>query len=164
MAKFKWEGMDEFERKLSRLGDRAPEYTRKAVYTAAGIVADEIKAGIRGLKITSEKQALANARKGVKSYVTPEQKAGLEASFGVAAFRDDQGYINTKLGFDGYNSVKTKAWPKGQPNAMIARSCERGSTALVRQPFISPAVKRAQKRAETAMEQVLDEEINKIMN
>lgn len=164
MAKFTWKGMEDYERRLSRLGDKSGEAARRAVYAAAGLVAGEIAAGIRGLRITPEKQALANARKGEPSYVTPEQKAGLAESFGIAAFRDDQGFVNTKLGFDGYNSVKTKKYPKGQPNAMIARSCERGSTGMIAQPFINKAVSRAKKKAETVMEQVLDEEIKKIMD
>ena len=164
MAKFKWNGMEEYERKLSRLGAQSGEVARKAVYAAAGLVADEIQAGVRGLTTTTATQAIINYRRGQPSYITEEQKKGLEEGFGVAKMRDDAGFIHTKLGFDGYNSVKTRAWPRGQPNAMIARSCDRGSTSMVRQPFISKAVSQAKKQAEAVMEQVLDEEIKKIMD
>ena len=164
MAKFTWNGMEEYERKLSQLGARSGEVARKAVYAAAELVAGEIRAGIRGLRTTTATQAIINYHRGQPSYITEDQKEGLEESFGVARFRDDQGFINTKLGFDGYNRVVTKAWPKGQPNALIARSCERGSTAMIRQPFISRAVTRAKKQAETVMEQVFDEETQKIMD
>lgn len=164
MAKFTWKGMEEYERKLSQLQWASAKVAKAAVYAGAGLVAREIAAGIRGLKTTTKKQAIINYRKGVPSYLTDEQKAGLEESLGIAKFRNDAGYINTKIGFDGYNSVQTEAWPQGQPNAMIARSCDHGSTAMIGQPFMSRAVARAKKQAEAVMEQVLDEEIKKIMD
>ena len=156
--------MAEYERELSRLQNATAKVASAVVYAGAGLVAREIAAGIDGLKITQVKQVIANYHKGVPSYITPEQKAGLKESLGIAKFRNDQGYINTKLGFDGYNSVKTKKYPKGQPNALIARSCNHGSTGMIAQPFIDKAVKRARKQAEAVMEQVLDEEIKKIMD
>lgn len=164
VAKFKWDGMEEYERKLSRLGERSGAVVRKAVYAAAGLVAAEISAGISGLRITPEKRALANFKQGKPGYITPEQKAGLQASLGIARFRNENGFINTKIGFDGYNSIETEKYPHGQPNAMIARSCERGTTGMIAQPFVNKAVSRASKKAEAVMEQVLDEEISKIMD
>ena len=91
------------------------------------------------------------------------QKQGLIASLGLSTMRDAGGYINTKLGFDGYNAVKTRKYPGGQPNALIARAAESGSVALIKTPFIRPGVRAAKKAAEKAMEKTLDKEIGKIM-
>lgn len=164
MAKFTWTGMAEFERKLSSLQWASEKVAKAAVYAGAGLVAAEIASGIRALHTTTAHRAIINFNKGWPSTITEEQRDGLLASLGIAKFRNDSGYINTKIGFDGYNSIKTDQFPKGQPNAMIARSCNRGSVAMTRQPFIDQAVSRARKRAEAVMEQVLDEEISKIMD
>ena len=67
-----------------------------------------------------------------------------------------------KLGFDGYNKVKTRKYPQGQPNAMIARAVESGSSVRKKNPFIRRAVNDTQKQAVEKGKQVADEEIAKI--
>ena len=73
--------------------------------------------------------------------------------------QNENGYINVKLGFDGYNSVKTKKYPKGQPNALIARVTESGSSYRTKTPFIRPAVRATKKAAEQAGQAKIDERI-----
>lgn len=163
MAKFTFEGMEEYERKLSRLGSQSTAAAKKAVYAGAGLVAKEIKSQLQSLQTTPDKKALAAYQKKEAIRITSTQKQGLLNGFGLAKMRNENGYISTKAGFDGYNAVKSKRWPQGQPNAMIARSCERGSTAMLRQPFVSKAVSRAKKQAEDVMGRVIDEECEKIM-
>ena len=82
--------------------------------------------------------------------------------FGVSPLQDDSGYRNVKLGFDGYNSVKTKKYPQGQPNALIARVTESGSSYREKTPFIRPAVNAARKPAEKAGQAKIDEKIKSI--
>ena len=67
-----------------------------------------------------------------------------------------------KIGFDGYNSVKSKRWPKGQPNQLIARACESGSSAMIKQPFVRPTLKSVQQAAELAMEKAADKKLKEI--
>lgn len=163
MATFKFEGLQELERKLNSLGAHSQEVAGRCVYAAAAIVADEVRKSLDGLKAVSDRQALAAYRRQEPGYLSESQKAGLREGLGLATMLNDAGYIHTKLGFDGYNSVKSKRWPKGQPNVMIARSCENGSSAMLRQRFIAPGVSRARRRAEAEMAKVFDEETEKIM-
>ena len=71
--------------------------------------------------------------------------------------------INTKLGFDGYNKQITKKYPKGQPNAMIARTFESGNSFTQKIPFIAPAVRAKREEAERKMAEVIDQTTAKIM-
>ena len=72
-------------------------------------------------------------------------------------------FINVKVGMDGYNSETSRKYPKGQPNALIARSLESGSSFAPKRAFIGPAVNRTKGAAEKAIAQKLEEEIKKTM-
>lgn len=86
-------------------------------------------------------------------------------SFGVTKISMDQkGFYNRKIGFDGYNQVVTRAYPKGQPNQLIARVVESGSSYMDKMPFVRPAVRRTKNAAIERMQQVIDEEIGNIMD
>ena len=74
----------------------------------------------------------------------------------------DKGVYNAKVGFDGYNGIVTRRWPQGQPNVLIARACESGSSAMLKQPFARKAINGQKKRAQEAMGKAVNEEIDKI--
>lgn len=150
-------GMDEYLQKLGNLELRAPESIGKAVYKGADIVADAVKANINSMPVEDQ---FSEHITGIKSI----QKIGLIKSFGIAKMRDDNGYYNVKLGFDGYNALKTKKYPQGQPNAMIARTFESGNSFTKKIPFVAPAVRATREAAEQKMAQVIDTEISKVMN
>ena len=88
----------------------------------------------------------------------------MEYSWTIAGFRQDGTFINVKVGMDGYNSETSKKYPKGQPNALIARSLESGSSFAPKRPFIGPSVNRTKGAAERAIAEKLDDEIKKVMN
>lgn len=150
-------GMDEYLQKLGNLELRAPESIGKAVYKGADIVADAVKANINNMPVEDQ---YSERITGIKSI----QKIGLIKSFGIAKMRDDNGYYNVKLGFDGYNALKTKKYPQGQPNAMIARTFESGNSFTKKIPFVAPAVRATKEAAEAKMTQVIDTEVSKVMN
>ena len=70
--------------------------------------------------------------------------------------QNDSGYRHVKIGFDGYNDVKTRKYPKGQPNAMIARVTESGSSYREKTPFIRTAVQSSEKAAVEAAKEKID--------
>ena len=140
MAKISFPGLKEYELRLSRLGSKTKEIAGKAVYAGAGIVANEIKKGIAGLP----------ARTGVT-------KQGLEEGFGISPLQNEDGYLNVKAGFDGYNK-------NGVPNVLMARVFESGTSRVAKRPFVRPAVNRAKKPAEAKMAEVIDAEIETWMN
>lgn len=152
----KWtvgKGLDEYLSKLGNLAWESEELCKQAGYEGAAIVADAIKANIRALPLGQPAQGK----------VTPQQRQGLIDGFGIAPFRNENGYIHVKLGMDGYNTMITRKFPNGQPNAMIARSLESGSSFFPKHPFIGPAVNRTKKAAEEKMRTVIDQKINAIM-
>ena len=160
MAKFQFKGVDEYVAKLKKLTGDPRETIGVAIYAGADIVADRVRAEISGLPVGNE-----YARNGQKiSTITAAQKAGLLAGFGIARMRQDGTAYNVKLGFEGYNSQKTKNFPSGQPNAMIARSIVAGTSFRNRNDFVRRAANSVRGAAEKAMEAKLDEAINRIMN
>ena len=162
MATIRFSKLRDYELMLGKIGDASKDICGAAIYEGAKIIADEAKANLESLKTVSDADAIQAAKKEEATYLTIRAKIGLMKSFGVTPMsQDESGIYNVKLGFDGYNDVKTKRWPKGQPNQLIARACESGSSAMIKQPFFREAVQKTKKKAESRMAEVLDEKIKK---
>lgn len=162
MAKITFPGLAEYELRLSRLAGRTEEIAGKAIYAGAEIVADAIRSNIHGLQaVPDEVGAIAYAEKS-PAPLTESAKEGLLDGLGISSMQDDNGYFNVKIGFDGYNGLKTRKFPQGQPNVMIARSLESGSSIAPKRPFVRPAVNAVKKQAEAKMAEIIYEEIEKI--
>lgn len=144
-------GLEEYLQKLGQL--QSEGYLKAAVYPAAGVVANAVKENIKALPKLS----------GTKG-VTDKQREGLLKGFGIAPFQNDNGYLQVKLGFDGYNNQTSKKYPNGQPNAMIARSIEGGTSWSPKIRFINKAVKATTAEAEAIMKAQVDKNIEQIMN
>ena len=162
MAKIEMQGMDAYLAELRRLGENTAPVCEAAVYAGAKVVADEIKREIQSLRVVSDKHALAAWQKRVPTLISYTQKKGLLESFGVAPIQNRFGVFSTKCGFDGYNEIQTERWPNGQPNQLIARACESGSSAMLKQPFVRVAEKRVKQAALLAMEMAADKELKKL--
>lgn len=156
MARFKISpGLDEYTRKLQQLGLKTrEELIGKAVFAGAGIVADGMRSAIGSLKESRD----------VHKGVTPIQKQGLAAGLGISRMKDENGFINVKIGFNGYNGHVSAKYPKGQPNALVARSVEKGTSTAPAQRFVAPTVSRTKSAAENAMKDVIESGIEKIMS
>ena len=140
MAKMTIRGMDELELKLSQLGKMSTDIAKDVVMAGAQPVADEIRKGLQA--------NLAGSK---------YSKGDLLDSLGIAPPGvDNQGNVNTKIGFDGYDS-------NGVANQLKARVMESGSSKQKKKPFVRPAVNRSKKRAEEAMQKKFDEEIKLII-
>lgn len=133
MAKIEFKGMDEYAKKLAQLGAGAEGVCKYAVYDAAGIVIDAIKEN------------------------TPVDTGDLRNSIKLTHFKNDNGYIYTKVIFDGYDR-------KGTPNALKANAIESGTSRMQKHPFIRPAVNRSKKAAEFSIEVALNRKLDEIMN
>lgn len=159
MAKFQFEGVDNLIAQYQKLYGESEKVIGKAIYKGAGVVMNSVVNAVNSLNTDN-------------SFGTPEsptsgpstiQKIGLQNSLGIAKMRNDNGFRNVKIGFDGYNSVKTKRWPQGQPNSMVARSVESGTSWMAKQPFMRKAEQKARGPCEAIMSEVVDAEIKKIM-
>lgn len=163
MARITFRALELYELKLSKLPGSTEEIAKKAIYEGAKIVADEVKKNLNALNTTTREMAIRAYSNQTPTYITEDAKQGLIDSFGLTDIENHNGYYNTKVGFDGYNNVITKKYPKGQPNNLIARACESGSSAMIKQPFMRTAVSASKKQAEEKMAEILSAEIKKIM-
>lgn len=155
MAKLKFEGLEEYIAELQRLNDVSRECISYAVYDGAAVVADEVKRAIHDLPVDNRRVSDGEMLNGISNL----QKAGLLDGFGIAPMQDDNGYINVKLGFAGYNAVKTRTFPNGQPNSVIARSVNSGSSFRQRIPFVDDAVRRNRTECEQKMKETFDKKL-----
>ena len=122
MATFKADGLDEYMSKLKAMGASVEGSIKRAVYPAAGMVIEAIKAN------------------------TPTDGAanGLRDSAALRTFKNENGYVYTEVTFDGYDE-------RGHPNPVKARVLESGSSTRQKHPFIRPAVNRVKAQAEALM-------------
>ena len=159
MAKFQFEGIDKYISQLEKLEKNTEEIIGAAIYEGAAVVMKEVVGAIEGLSTDNRFGTAENPTSGPNSY----QKEGLRQSVGIAPMRNDGGFRNVKIGFDGYNGLHTKTWPSGQPNAMVARAVESGTSFMRKQPFMRKAEQTAKSKCERAMEQAIDKAIAKTM-
>ena len=157
----KWivgKGLNSYIEYLQKINAATDEVIGEAVYEMAKVVADKVRSSIQALPTVSNEANIATYKKGY-SRLSDKEKQGLLDGFGISPLQEDSGFVNVKLGFDGYNSVKTKKYPQGQPNALIARVTESGSSYREKTPFMRPAVNASKKPAEAAGRAKFDERI-----
>lgn len=133
-------GFIDLEMQLSQLEGRSVEIGKKAVTAGAGVLADQVRLNL--------KKNLASSR-----YTTGD----LIGSLGVThADVDKKGVINAKVGFSGYDR-------KGVANQLKARVIESGSSTQKKKPFLRPAINKTKKQVEQTMQEIIDNEIQKIV-
>lgn len=148
MAKrqFQYNGLDELIGKLDKLTDVYP-VLKASLFDGAGVLADEIKSRAPDI---------------------------LKKSIAVSRMDAGNGKVNTAVVFAGYSDHKTSQYPNGVPYAVIAAAYESGTSerhtskgysrgAFKKRPFIQPAIKACQARAEAAMQKQMDDQIKTIM-
>ena len=160
-------GLDQYIAELNKLAINTSEVLGKSIYVGADIVADEVRKNIDKIPVSN------SSRRGTQSdpidTITSAQKTGLLDGFGIAPLKKTDGISNVKLGFNGYNSQvsdvsKRRKWTNTrQANQMIARAVEGGTSFRKKHPFVAPAVRATRKKAEDAMGEQLDKEIEKAM-
>lgn len=162
MAKFVvGKGLDNYIAYLQKINLLSSDMVGEAVYDMAKVVADKVRANIEALPAVSNAANIATYKQGISRLSEPE-KQGLLDGFGVSSIQNNDGYVNVKLGFDGYNSVKTKKYPNGQPNALIARVTNSGSSYRQKTRFVDKAVSTTRKQAEEAGQARIDEKIKAV--
>lgn len=138
MAKFKFTGIEEYTDSLRKIGAKnAKAVIRYAVYPGAKVVADAIHDEIAS---------------------NHHRYGDLEESLTLSKMRDDDGFINTKVTFTGYDR-------KGVPNAIKAAVLESGRSDGRQDGthFISRTVRAVSEKAISEMSKALDNKIGQIM-
>ena len=147
MASIAFQGLEEYHAELEKIYTDIPRIVNGALYDGANDLANAVHDEISGL---TELNAV--------------QRLGLHRGLGIAHFWNEKGTMVTKIGFIGYNDLKTKRWPSGQPNAMIARSLIRGTSWMLANRFTARAARKARKSCIQTMQNRIDAEIKKITN
>lgn len=137
MAKIEFKGIDKYQDLLAKLSMRSEGICKQAVYEGAAVVIDAIKTNLR--KVVSENST-----------------GDLEKSIGLAPMENKNGYINTKVGFDGYDR-------NGHPNIVKARALESGTSKQRKRPFIRPAVNSVKEKSIDVMAKKVSELLEKQM-
>jgi HK97 gp10 family phage protein len=158
MATVKFYGIDEYLSKLNQLGKYSIGLCKRALYDGAAVIADSVRAEVDALP-TSDR----DAKKGDPQPILEYEKQGLQEGLGVAKMRDEHGVIYTRIDFDGYNRLKSKKYPSGHPNSMVARAINSGTSKRKKNPFMSRAIRKGRAKAEAAMSARMDADINEIM-
>ncbi|MBD5151563.1 MAG: hypothetical protein HDT16_03490 [Oscillibacter sp.] len=141
MARIAFKNGDDFLLHLLQTADRSEEMIKKAIHEGARILTNEIRANLeRNLEGSTQ------------------STGALAESLGITKIeKDETGFWNAKIGFDGYDE-------NGVPNQLKARVMESGTSKIQKRPFVRPAVNAKRKAAEAAMERVIKEEIKKTMH
>lgn len=154
--------VDNLVRQLEELADKSEEMCKRAIYEGGDVVGDEMKRLIKGIPTVEDFKQGSSERQIVGG--TKDQIDGLIESMGLAPIQYYGHGLNTKIGFDGYNDVKTKKYPNGQPNMMIARSINAGTSFRRAYPFVERCGRNAKLPAEAAMAASLQGAIDSIVN
>ena len=164
-VKCEFKELRRLNRNLQILSEDAEKVMKFSLYEGAKIAADELRVSVDNLGRVSDAAAIQAWMTLTPSIISVSQKNGLRAGLGISKMKVGPHLkIRLKVGFSGYNEVITRRWPQGQPNVMIAASCEHGSSAMLAQPFIRPAYERCAGRIKNEMEKTAKKEISKILD
>lgn len=140
MARIEIDGLIEnIDYFLDERGKAIIPASKMALYDGAGEMIEGLKAEIRALP-----EDYGYVKKGGQPLqgLTSKQKQGLLDGCGISKMRRAGSAIEVTIGFAGYNSYKTKKYPKGQPNALIRRSLVKGTPYLKKNRFVNNAYKK----------------------
>lgn len=140
-------GLDDYLKQLVTLEKDSTTVIKRSVYEGAGVVAEEFEQQIDAIPST---------------LISEIQRQGLHDGLGLAKMRDDSGFINTKIGFDGYNEDnRYKTAIRWKANAAVARRICAGTSHQPAYDFVRKAINASKTKAENAMKEQLDQEITK---
>ena len=143
MAKCDIQMPEEFLAKLKNLGDREDQIAEAALEAGGEVVLAKVRANLA-----------SSLGKGTKY---PSRSTGqLLGALGLSSVKTDrEGNHNIKVGFSESRS-------DGESNAKLANILEYGKHGQPAKPFLKPAKSASKSAAIAAMQQKLQEEVNKL--
>lgn len=162
MAGITTKGLTETMKMLEKLDRNTDKIIEDALKEGIGIVTDEVRKQIKGLKTGREEKKDWKEKDDGTSYPSKKAVQGLLDSLGYTPIKMNGTKFDVKAGFDGYNNVITKRYPRGHSNKMMANKIDKGTSFMPAQPFLNRAKKQAQKACHEAIEKKIDQEIKKI--
>lgn len=153
------EGFEDYIEQLITTDKQLDRICGRSLHPGAKIVSDVCKKKLEALR-TDDSWFKRNG--GFRHGPTKRQKKFLIESMGIAKMRHTGGSYDVKLGFDGYNDIVSERWPAGQPNAVIARSVNKGTSFMEAQPFMDQSIKESEVAVIKAIEKQFEYELEKI--
>ena len=156
-ASMKVEGIEQLDRMLAELGNRAMEVAKKSLYEGAGVMADAFAAAANSIRTERFKG------KKDKRLPSPEEKAAIVGRTGIARFKTNGDEVNTMVGVteaEGY----TKIGGEKKAVRLIARSINSGTSFMDKQPVFRKAKSSARGKATDAMVKKAEELYEEIIN
>ena len=147
MPRIEVRGLDDLTFMLNRVTDKSEEVVKRAIYDGVGIIADDVRGNIGGIRTGGPSDWERRRRE--------EQKAGLQEGLTTYQIEDNGGKIEGGVGFTGYNS-------RGQANQMIARVFNSGTSFSSKQPFFDRAVRSSRNAARQTVVSEIESEISKL--
>lgn len=158
MASFESTTMEEFINLCQVTDKRLKSVIGRSIHPAAKYMANKIKESIGTIPVDDSR-----SHKKRRQGLTTAQIEGLKESMGIARIRENVTGWNVKVGFDGYNTrLTSKKYPKGQPNAMIARSINSGTSFMVKYPFMDNTVRANEQVTVEKIEEQFSKELEKV--
>lgn len=153
MPKMEMDGLEEFGFAMNEILAKSEFILKRSVYDGAHVVFEEVKHKVQMLPVNDQNSSHRD--------ITSAQKAGLISGLYGSRLQSEGG-VYVYIGFTGYNDVKTKKHPKGQPNILVARSIESGGSHMNKHPFMKQAANTAKPRAVEAVRKTFEAEMAKI--
>lgn len=161
MARLDIDGTDEIFNVLREVETCIDDISKMALYDGAKILADEIKSNLKALPTDDPDRKLRDGSQ--YTSLTTHEKEHLLKGFGISKIQGNSVEGNdVAVGFGGYGDFKTKKYPKGVPNQLIARSVESGSSVRQKHPFVRPAINKVKREVVKKMGETIELEIKKI--
>lgn len=157
MAGISTKGLTETMKMLEKMDRNTDKIIEDALKEGIGIVTDEVRKQIKSLKTSRDEK-----RDDGMIYPSRATIQGLLDSLGFTPMKMKGTKFDIKAGFDGYNNVITKKYPRGHANQMMANAINKGTSFMPAQPFLDRAKKQSQKACLEAIEKKIDQEIKKI--
>lgn len=128
--------------------------SKKALDKGSGVVADETRKQLKNLPVDDRKW-VDGERTGLRTI----QKQAIINGFGVSPIQqNNKDKINRKTG------VNRDVNKLNEPNVVVARRLENGTSYMRKDPVFSRASRKARKECLKAMENSLNDSINKLWN
>lgn len=151
MATISNKDLDAYISHLEKLGASTQGAAKAAIYDGAGVMIEEVKAGIQSWP----------TKKNPHDGMTDQEKKDLVSGIGISKFNDTGG-INVKIGFAGYGSHPTDTWPQGVPVPLTARTLIKGCSWRLKDDFMTRTVSKAKKKVMETIEKTFDKKIEEI--
>lgn len=164
MARLKITGLEGYQAKLAALGKGAGAVAKAAVWAGAAVAADAMRSELEKVPTSDHN--------GKPWWGTPghpargpsrAQKQGLLDSLGITPVSEDRkGVVNAKVGFYGYNGIRSKQWPDGERHLLVARAVNSGTSFMEKNAFSKAAYSKSRQKAKQEMQRAAENAIKKI--